>query len=42
MPRDGDIRFDRRPVAVEHESARGEIVRNVGAFSIDDDMDMGF
>jgi hypothetical protein len=33
MPRDGDIRFDRRPVAVEHESARGEIVRNVGAFT---------
>jgi hypothetical protein len=33
MARDGDIRFDRRPVAVEHESARGEIVRNVGAFT---------
>ena len=33
MPRDGDIRFDRRPVAVEHESARGEIVRNVGSFT---------
>ncbi|WP_292687756.1 type IV secretion system DNA-binding domain-containing protein, partial [Novosphingobium sp.] len=33
MARDGDIRFDRRPVAVEHDSARGEIVRNVGAFT---------
>ena len=33
MPRQGDIRFDRRPVAVEHQSARGEVVRNVGAFT---------
>jgi hypothetical protein len=32
MPRKDDIRFDRRPVAVEHQSARGEVVRNVGAF----------
>jgi len=33
MPRNDDIRFDRRPVALEHASARGEIVRNVGAFT---------
>jgi type IV conjugative transfer system coupling protein TraD len=33
MQREDDIRFDRRPVALEHESARGEIVRNVGAFT---------
>ena len=33
MPRKNDIRFDRRPVAVEHQSARGEVVRNVGAFT---------
>ena len=33
MQRKDDIRFDRRPVAVQHESARGEIVRNVGAFT---------
>ena len=33
MPRKDDIRFDRRPVAVEHQSARGEVVRNVGAFT---------
>lgn len=33
MPRNDDIRFDRRPVALEHESSRGEIVRNVGAFT---------
>lgn len=33
MPRNDDIRFDRRPVALEHDSARGEIVRNVGAFT---------
>ncbi|MDE2563030.1 MAG: type IV secretion system DNA-binding domain-containing protein [Sphingomonadales bacterium] len=33
MQRKDDIRFDRRPVAVEHQSARGEVVRNVGAFT---------
>lgn len=33
MQRDNDIRFDRRPVPLEHESARGEVVRNVGAFT---------
>jgi type IV conjugative transfer system coupling protein TraD len=33
MPRKDDIRFDGRPVDLEHESARGEIVRNVGAFT---------
>ncbi len=33
MPRKDDIRFDRRPVAVVHQSARGEVVRNVGAFT---------
>jgi type IV conjugative transfer system coupling protein TraD len=33
MQRKDDIRFDGRPVSVEHQSARGEIVRNVGAFT---------
>lgn len=33
MAREHDIRFDRRAVDVEHESARGEVVRNVGAFT---------
>ena len=33
MPRKDDIRFDRRAVVVEHQSARGEVVRNVGAFT---------
>ena len=33
MARKDDIRFDRRPIVVEHESARGEVVRNVGAFT---------
>lgn len=33
MPRKDDIRFDGRAVDLAHESARGEIVRNVGAFT---------
>lgn len=33
MPRKDDIRFDGRAVDVAHASARGEIVRNVGAFT---------
>ena len=33
MARDNDIRFDHREVDITHESARGEVVRNVGTFT---------
>lgn len=33
MPRKDDIRFDRRPVKVDHKSARGTVFRNFGAFT---------
>ncbi len=33
MPRKDDIRFDQRPVKVEHQSARGETFRNIGAYA---------
>lgn len=33
MARDNDIRFDHREVDIAHESARGEVVRNVGTFT---------
>jgi len=33
MPRKDDIRFDKRPVKVDHKSARGTVFRNFGAFT---------
>nr|WP_241127939.1 type IV secretion system DNA-binding domain-containing protein [Novosphingobium terrae] len=33
MARKDDIRFDGRPVEVEHQSARGQVVRNMGDFT---------
>jgi type IV conjugative transfer system coupling protein TraD len=33
MPRKDDIRFDRRPVKLDHKSARGTVFRNFGSFT---------
>lgn len=33
MPRKDDIRFDQRPIKVEHQSARGETFRGIGEYA---------